>query len=330
MASEKNITMKEFNGTDYDTLYPKTKIEQVIGFDNYFTKNQTLSSDTAKLFGLSGEQVIPDNLFNQLFYTINGSNQTIYRWSRWKFIEKKTPLSSDFVYGDDSTVLFTCYANSYKIKKNGEVKLNSPTRRGFSRSNTPLKTKIGLNSYTSSFENYESGVVYNNVKYYFGSNASWTFSATSKNRFRNFTDIYTVSFTKVVEIVTSTNPNAYVVSDQPDSEGWYYEKQPDISLSSPLSKYQILTYQGVNVYGSNNPNKLEFDFTPKLLIISQHAVNSIAWLVNPSTVNSGLIGNTNQSLQTTWGDKTVSWYSTTSASNQFNGNNLIYDCIALG
>ena len=29
MATTKNIIMKQFNGTDYDTLYPKTKVEQV-------------------------------------------------------------------------------------------------------------------------------------------------------------------------------------------------------------------------------------------------------------------------------------------------------------
>lgn len=29
MGVEKNITMKQFNGTDYDTLYPKTNVEQV-------------------------------------------------------------------------------------------------------------------------------------------------------------------------------------------------------------------------------------------------------------------------------------------------------------
>ena len=31
MATEKNITMKQFNGTDYDTLYPKTIASQVDG-----------------------------------------------------------------------------------------------------------------------------------------------------------------------------------------------------------------------------------------------------------------------------------------------------------
>ena len=29
MATDKNITMKQFNGTDYDTLYPKTIASQI-------------------------------------------------------------------------------------------------------------------------------------------------------------------------------------------------------------------------------------------------------------------------------------------------------------
>lgn len=31
MADTKNIIMHTFNGTDYDTLYPKTTVEQVNG-----------------------------------------------------------------------------------------------------------------------------------------------------------------------------------------------------------------------------------------------------------------------------------------------------------
>ena len=31
MATEKNITMKQYNGTDYDMLYPKTTMNQIIG-----------------------------------------------------------------------------------------------------------------------------------------------------------------------------------------------------------------------------------------------------------------------------------------------------------
>lgn len=38
MATEKNITMKQFNGTDYDTLYPKTLASQI---PDVYSKSQT-------------------------------------------------------------------------------------------------------------------------------------------------------------------------------------------------------------------------------------------------------------------------------------------------
>lgn len=42
MASNKNITMRQFNGTDYDYLYPRTTTGQVSGlYDNIYTKDQS-------------------------------------------------------------------------------------------------------------------------------------------------------------------------------------------------------------------------------------------------------------------------------------------------
>ena len=62
LATEKNITMKQFNGTDYDTLYPKTKVEQVEGA---YSQQQILSDATAALLGL-GADAVPDNAFQQI------------------------------------------------------------------------------------------------------------------------------------------------------------------------------------------------------------------------------------------------------------------------
>lgn len=62
MATTKNITMKQFNGTDYDTLYPKTKLEQVEGA---YTQQQILANSTKALFGL-GSNAVPDDLFKTL------------------------------------------------------------------------------------------------------------------------------------------------------------------------------------------------------------------------------------------------------------------------
>ena len=50
MASEKNITMRQFNGVDYDTLYPKTIAEQVEGI---YSKDEILSDNTKNVLGIS-------------------------------------------------------------------------------------------------------------------------------------------------------------------------------------------------------------------------------------------------------------------------------------
>ena len=59
LATTKNITMKQFNGADYDTLYPKTKVEQVEGA---YTQQQILADSTKRLYGL-GNDAVPDDAF---------------------------------------------------------------------------------------------------------------------------------------------------------------------------------------------------------------------------------------------------------------------------
>ena len=48
MATEKNITMKQFNGTDYDTLYPKTIASQIPDVYSKFYIDNILK-DNAKI-----------------------------------------------------------------------------------------------------------------------------------------------------------------------------------------------------------------------------------------------------------------------------------------
>lgn len=67
MATTKNITMKHFNGTDYDTLYPKTIANQISGImpiSSGGTNGSTASAGVNNLVaGLS--QITPDS--NDLF-----------------------------------------------------------------------------------------------------------------------------------------------------------------------------------------------------------------------------------------------------------------------
>ena len=71
MATEKNITMKQFNGTDYDTLYPKTKVEQVEGA---YSQQQILADSTKGLYGL-GADAVPDDVL-ALLKTLVDNAQT--------------------------------------------------------------------------------------------------------------------------------------------------------------------------------------------------------------------------------------------------------------
>ena len=71
MTSEKNITMRQYNGVDYDTLYPKTIAEQV---DGVYSKEESLTTATAALYGLPNTAV-PDNVL-ALLKTLVDNAQT--------------------------------------------------------------------------------------------------------------------------------------------------------------------------------------------------------------------------------------------------------------
>ena len=62
MSTEKNITMKQFNGTDYDTLYPKTIASQV---DGVYTKEESISASTRTALGLA-ETATPDAALSEI------------------------------------------------------------------------------------------------------------------------------------------------------------------------------------------------------------------------------------------------------------------------
>lgn len=62
MTTEKNITMKQFNGTDYDTLYPKTIASQI---PDVYSKTETLTADTLSKYGLTSDK-LPNDVFQQI------------------------------------------------------------------------------------------------------------------------------------------------------------------------------------------------------------------------------------------------------------------------
>lgn len=86
MATNKNITMKRFNGTDYDTLYPETIIEQVKGA---YTKQQILTSATAALYGL-GADAVPDDVLAKIGEITSEHTETLRALKPWTFVNSIT------------------------------------------------------------------------------------------------------------------------------------------------------------------------------------------------------------------------------------------------
>ena len=62
MAIEKNITMKQFNGTEYDTLYPKTIASQI---PDVYSKTDIITTETLSQLGLSADK-LPNDAFQQI------------------------------------------------------------------------------------------------------------------------------------------------------------------------------------------------------------------------------------------------------------------------
>lgn len=328
MASEKNITMRQYNGVDYDTLYPKTKVEQVVGMDGYFTKDQTLSSAIANLYGLSGTDAIPNNVFNQLYYSINGTDSKLYQWNRWKWSINLDTAVTNFNFSSSYTTWYIAQFDSITFNKDGTCIGQGRKIIHGQKSSIPSLT---AGKYYSDLWLYQDEAEAETAVPYFY-NPSYGKIVYNSNGFIQARDVFQITDARIktTEIVTSTNPNAYTVSDSPDSEGWFYEKLPDIQMYPPLGRFISSSYIGTGTSGSSNQNTIILPFNPKMVIISQNNSIYLATLVNSSTTGTTIVGTSaNNTLTVTWGDKQVSWYGS-NIGNQLNTSGATYNYIALG
>ncbi len=116
---------------------------------------------------------------------------------------------------------------------------------------------------------------------------------------------------------------------------------------SAISRIEVQTYSGTGTYGTGNENTLTFTAVPKLVMILGHynpygggiitiqsaksAILPWAAIVANYTAHSssctfGRLGDINGSLKYTLSNsnKTISWWSTSSADIQMNENNVTY------
>ena len=146
MATTKNITMKQFNGTDYDTLYPKTKVEQV---EDAYSQQQILADSTKTMFGL-GTDAVPDDMWVDLV-PVGG-----ILWYA------KNGIPNGYLKCDGSAIRRTDYARLFSII--GTVFGSGDGRTTFLLPNLSAKFIRGAGnsgSYTATFGNTQEATCLN-------------------------------------------------------------------------------------------------------------------------------------------------------------------------
>lgn len=153
---------------------------------------------------------------------------------------------------------------------------------------------------------------------------------------------------KIENISTQITGNGLPSDDLPLSDGEASAGTSSLYSRSdhihPISSNLYTTqYTGTGVYGSSNPNTLNFDFVPKLVMITilsgsnaqvpTFFTQGYAWayFMNVPGTSTGTTSVTASAIVVTWSEdgKTLSWYGKgTVATMQLNANGYIYQVFA--
>jgi hypothetical protein len=177
-------------------------------------------------------------------------------------------------------------------------------------------------------------------------------------------DDYMNQYVGIDELIYTRKKDAFSAGDNGNgliytyygipAEEWFTNKAAS-SVSSNSTKVQTGSYVGTGAYGSSNPNKIIFNFVPKLIFITGTWTSSVSGSSNSyyratidaytldGTAKQGAmryecINGANSNTVTAYGDlyayisgNTVYWYSTYGDSyKQLNQDNVRYNWIAIG
>lgn len=327
MATTKNITMKQFNGTDYDTLYPETIAAQI---PDVYSQNQTLSSSVSALYGL-GSNATP----NDVFGWIGKYNQHWWMrrrtWIEWT--TEETVQISQFLLSAVSSS-----RGNYSIQiadsidqdeLTGVISLSNPTTYTFQypsdlSGHTAIENAIKGKYISNAYEN-QSGI------YLISSDVSTSRTSSNGDSPKYRVWIAANGATKITpksirmyadwEYVLSSDRNAYLDSGISDGYEYVYIGIP---FENTLSKTCIVagSYVGTGTYGPDNPVTIELGFKPLVFfpnctnqgINGEHQV----WVIPGNNFDS--LTNTSTHYYVTWGDTFFSWY----ARNRNNSEDIVY------
>lgn len=346
MATNKNITMKRFNGADYDTLYPKTIVEQVKGA---YSKQQILTSATASLYGL-GASAVPNDVLALLSRFQSGLGND-YIWKKYHTTFDLGPAQAGITntvarYDSRLSVYYGIrYSESAEDLFNGNYTQISASEAGSARqlatniNNSDIRGKYfytyddSTGEATSEFYNPSDGI----CLYPLDADASVSDTTNGHIKLSSSRSRYPAAGYVPTDVSYVNSPNA---SAYPPSVNDGYE----YALLGQLgAKAQIETgyYVGTGTYDSDSPCSLTLQFAPSLIIISSNA----PFVANDPSCGI-FVGGTTGYWVMTWEkgspssvfvsqgtvditDKTVSWYAS-SAKLQLNASGIIYKYVAFG
>lgn len=326
-------------------------IRQLIQQSAGYTKAQTLADVTKTKFGL-GADAVPDDVFGVLSRFQNGLGNE-YVWAKTGVIPVPQKGSSDtttYLIATSSPVETNVvqYSDGVEVV-DGVVRLKNPATLDLSYNNyTAANILIGKYFIPSQAATENYGESYSVHFCESGSVERGTISGFYYVHITNGVQ-YKMAVTETVSVVgyvNSPDPNAYPVDD-----GYTYT-----ALGQLGAKVQIATgsYTGTGTYGANNPNRLTFDFAPKVVLLlgvtdsdgtswssrlgkTDYGSNTIMVLDAMTTEykqRDGFI-NSNKSDYKNYGrksadGKTVEWYSTISADTQCNSSGVNFHHLAIG
>lgn len=316
MATTKKITMREFNGTDYDTLYPKTIVNQV--------ENLTPAAIGAYPNGIKG--AVNCNNLSDGAWTISASATNGPGAFACTLFHKdwNVDFSSQIAFGADHSVY-------YRVKTAGSW---IAWQEMYSTLRYPSPSKIGAVAKAGDTMTGQLNVP--------------AFALTNYNA--------ALGIGKNIDFHAAGSTNDYDARLTYDSGKLLFKLRvgdyKTILNTSDLEDLNIAkiatgSYVGTGVYGEANPNSLTFPFEPKVVMVCSdtiqllygtsyggHPVFGVLWEQLSSDYKS--IGNNRYSsmmVKTT--DNTLSWYTTetsgsSAASSQLNTSGDVYRYVVIG
>lgn len=294
MAENKNITIEQYNGVDYDVLYPKTIIEQVVGG---ISNDDVATTATKQLFNLSANDA-PNNVLYFLgqynLYWWQRRNSANVPYAQLEDVTARTKLL-DTENSEGSSNLY--YSKNLTFNQSERtISLSSPTLLKATTSSevTTVANTLIANAPCYVWRGYADSPIY-----YIPEGATYTTDESSSNPatiYRDYWDEEEGSYALYLnrigvpraqmatyaqsadvgewQYLTSKNENQYLHAGVQDGYEYEFLGKPYDNFVAPI-KISTGSYIGTDTSGKDNPNSLVFDFKPKLVII-QHLVSSVA------------------------------------------------------